>query len=253
MILHSLRSWILLQFHIIVQLQSVLLQEQPTSKWYVSRNLTTISKEAWCLLSFVLVCVEINIPRLRLLILRQMNDHREKNDNNNDKVRKKKQKKFSRLGFTHPQSDECTAGGAGLGISWLLIYFTLVHFSFLTFWVRKWGLTISVLGWILNIWRKTRNDKGRNQLSVHTADVLVYILSNQMCSSNLPFLSSMNDLTKLSIQSTSLGPQYFICSCVSTSTFISMQTSDTEEIKMRPTSAFTKNKISEIHTTYWFD
>ena len=106
-------------------------------------------------------------------------------------------------------------GGAGLGISWLLIYFTLVHFSFLTFWVRKWGLTISVLGWILNIWRKTRNNRGRNQLSVHTADVLVYILSNQMCSSNLPFLSSMNDLTKLSIQSTSLGPQYFICVAVS--------------------------------------
>ena len=52
-------------------------------------------------------------------------------------------------------------GGAGLGISWLLIYFTVVHFSFLTFWVRKWGLTISVLGWILNIWRKTRNDRGK--------------------------------------------------------------------------------------------
>ena len=106
-------------------------------------------------------------------------------------------------------------GGAGLGISWLLIYFTLVHFSFLTFWVRKWGLTISVLGWILNIWRKIRNDRGRNQLSVHTADVLVYILSNQMCSSNLPVLSSMNDLTKLSVQSTSLGPQYFIYVAVS--------------------------------------
>ena len=52
MILHSLQSWTLLQLHIIVQLQSVLLQEQPTSKWYVSRNLTTISKDAVKLVVF---------------------------------------------------------------------------------------------------------------------------------------------------------------------------------------------------------
>ena len=52
-------------------------------------------RKGWCLLSFVLVCVEINILRLRLLILRQMNDHREKNDENNNKVRKKTEKKYS--------------------------------------------------------------------------------------------------------------------------------------------------------------
>ena len=92
MILHSLQSWTLLQLHIIVQLQSALLQEQPSSKWYVSRNLTTISKDAVMLVVFCPSFVEINILRLRLLILRQMNDRREKNDENNNKVRKKTEK-----------------------------------------------------------------------------------------------------------------------------------------------------------------